>query len=275
MMEKILNIACYHFLPLSQERLSELKPLFKAQALALGVRGTIYLASEGINMFLSAPEQDLNPLIDLISKELDASLWLKKSYSDRHPFRRLHVKIKQETLSFDKQIDVFTDKARYLDPEALHRWVDEGKSFILLDTRNDYEYALGTFKNAITMPLSTFRQFPHEAEAILGQYPSDTPIVTFCTGGIRCEKAAPLLVKMGFTNTYQITGGILNYLEKYGTTAQNLFKGDCFVFDHRVALKSDLSVGDYAMCFDCRMPLNQEQQALDQCVYCGKGRLAS
>lgn len=230
----IVNIAAYKFAPMGE--LQPLRADLRLRCEQLGVLGTILLAPEGINLFLAGSRQSIDAIVaHLRSLPGLADLHTKESFSDSVPFKKMLVKLKREIITFRQPA---IDPARYtsarLSPEQLKDWLDAGKPVLLLDTRNDYEVAHGTFAAAKTLPLNDFVNFPKH----LGDLPNDTPIVTFCTGGIRCEKAAPYLESLGLKNVYQLDGGILNYFEKVG--GQH-WAGACFVFDERVALRPDLS----------------------------------
>ena len=150
--------------------------------------------------------------------------------------------------------------------------MENGKDIVVLDTRNHYEYRMGTFKSAKLLPLKTFREFPKLAEEL--EIKKDTTIVSFCTGGIRCEKAAPLLIRNGFTNTYQLDGGILRYFEELGDEAKKHYEGECFVFDRRVGVDTSLNETPSELCFICREPLTEDEQKQESykinvsCPYC-------
>jgi predicted sulfurtransferase len=186
-----------------------------------------------------------------------ASLTAKISESDHQPFNRMLVKIKKEIIAFGVPgIDPGRRPAPKVSPRKLKEWLDEGRSITLLDARNAYEVKLGTFRGARTLDLDHFRECP-TAVASLPRHLRDELVVTFCTGGIRCEKAAPLLQKAGFAQVFQLDGGILRYFEECGGEH---FEGDCFVFDKRVALDASLRETGAALCFVCQTPLTAVEQ---------------
>ena len=227
----VVNLSTYRFTPFAAEELPALREKLLGCARDLGLRGTILLATEGINLFVAGPRAATDALLDeLRALPGLADLAVKESLSETQPFRRMLVKIKREIIAFGVEgIDPARAPAPRLDPRELKRWLDEGRPVVLLDTRNDYEVAAGTFKNALVPRIAQFRDFP----AALSRLPAglkQRPVVTFCTGGIRCEKAAPLLVREGFGNVYQLEGGILKYFELCGGAH---YEGDCFVFDKR------------------------------------------
>lgn len=263
-----VNIAAYKFAAIGQERLLQLRQIFRENARAWGMRGTILLGPEGINLCVAGDEGAVSRLQDLIAAQPElVGLNYKVSYSSKLPFRRLLVKVKQEIIAFRQAaISPLEHSAPYLEPEELKRWYDEGKKMLVLDTRNDYEYRLGTFKNAEVLDIQQFVQFP-EAVAQLAEKYKDMPVITFCTGGIRCEKAAAFMEGAGFKEVYQLRDGILNYFEKCGGAH---YEGDCFVFDNRVALNSELKETSTVQCFDCRNPITSEQALAwgNNCQYC-------
>ncbi len=227
-----------------------------------GARGTILLSPEGINLFVSAePEAANRFLVRLRRIPALADLPAKISESDHQPFNRMLVKIKKEIIAFGvASVDPITSPAPRLAPRELKRWLDQGHELHLLDVRNDYEIKLGTFHGARTLGLDHFRDFPAAVEA----FPEEMkrlPLVTFCTGGIRCEKAAAFLAQAGFSQVWQLDGGILKYFEECGGAH---YEGDCFVFDKRVALDPSLRETGAALCFVCQTPLTLSEQEDDR-----------
>ncbi len=186
-----------------------------------------------------------------------ADLAPKISESDHQPFNRMLVKIKKEIIAFGVSgIDPGCRPAPRISARELKEWLDQGRSVTLLDARNAYEIKLGTFRGAHALDLNHFREFPMAA-ASLPHHLKDEPIVTFCTGGIRCEKAAPFLQSAGFAQVFQLDGGILRYFEECGGEH---FEGDCFVFDKRVAVDASLRETGAALCFVCQTPLTTIEQ---------------
>jgi UPF0176 protein len=252
----VTNISTYRFAPLS--RLKELREELQADCKAWNLKGTILLAPEGINLFVAGSAES----IDLLLAKLRAihgleDLAPKVSLSETQPFNRMLVRLKKEIISFGveavRPADYTSPK---LAPTELKRWLDEGKPVTLLDTRNDYEVKLGTFKGAIDPDIRTFRGFP-EAVRKLPEELKDQPVVMFCTGGIRCEKAGPFMEMEGFKHIYQLDGGILKYFEECGG---DHYEGDCFVFDQRVGVDPALSESGHAVCFACQAPLDATDQ---------------
>ena len=217
------------------------------------VLGTILIAEEGINVALSATAESIAKAKQYFDTDKRfAGLWLKESWSELQAFTKLKVRIRPEIITFDGQTcgAAGREQAPAILPETLKTWLDEGREFVLLDTRNDYEIRSGTFKNAVNVDLVNFRDFPKVAAAAIesGEIPTDIPVVTFCTGGIRCEKAAPYLAAAGVQEVYQIEGGILNWFEKYGSEH---WDGDCFVFDDRHVITPALEETNSWLCRVC------------------------
>jgi UPF0176 protein len=255
-----LNIAAYKFVSLDDlpRRRHELWQAAQAQHLC----GTILLSPEGINLFLAGPESGIETFLGGVTAEPGlGELVVKRSWTDFQPFRRLLVKLKREIIAFG--IDsIRPEKATSpkLTPEELKAWLDAGRPVTLLDTRNDYEVELGTFQQAIDLGIHHFRDFPQAAAAIPEEIKA-RPMVTFCTGGIRCEKAGPYLEQLGFREVYQLDGGILNYFERCGNSH---YEGDCFVFDHRVAVTPELKPSGAKLCFACQAVLTADDLASEK-----------
>ena len=230
----------------------------RAKCSQMGMRGTILLSPEGINLFVAVSPGAADEFVKYLRTIPGlAQLSPKISESDHQPFNRMLVKIKKEIIAFGVSgIDPGRRPAPRVSPKMLREWLDQGRPVTLLDTRNTYEIKLGTFRGARTLGLAHFRQFPLAA-ASLPAHLKEEPIVTFCTGGIRCEKAAPFLREAGFTQVFQLDGGILGYFEECGGEH---FEGDCFVFDKRVALDSCLRETGAAYCFVCQTPLTIQEQ---------------
>ncbi len=269
-MREVTNIAAYKFSPLAD--LHALREQLRAKCKLWKLRGTILLSPEGINLFVAGGRAE----IDLLLEALRAipgleDLQPKVSVSRRQPFNRMLVRLKREIIAFGVPgIAPGQHTSPKVAPREFKRWLDEGRPLTLLDTRNAYEVKLGTFKNAITLSIDHFRNFPAAADDL----PPDLkrrPVVMFCTGGIRCEKAGPYLERIGFERVYQLDGGILKYFDDCGGEH---FDGECFVFDQRVGLDPSLAVTDYSLCFRCQAPLTVADQkdpryvAEQSCPYC-------
>ena len=257
-MSAVLNLSAYRFTPFAAGDLVPLRDRLRMLTRKLELRGTILLSTEGINLFVAGPRAATDVLLaELRALPGLADLTPKESPSDERPFNRMLVKIKKEIIAFGVEgIDPARDPAPRLAPETLKQWLDEGRPVTLLDTRNDYEIRLGTFKDALVPGIDHFRDFP-DAVRRLPESLKQSPVVTFCTGGIRCEKAAPFLRREGFDEVYQLDGGILKYFELCGGEH---YTGDCFVFDRRVGVDSSLRETDAVLCFACQMPLTLAEQ---------------
>jgi UPF0176 protein len=237
-----LNAAAYRFVPLLD--LANLQIGIRTKALQAGLTGTVLLASEGINLFIAGSKPQVNAFLDWLRQDPRfKDLKAKESSSVAPPFGKLQVKIKPEIIRMNMQtIAPANQRAPGVEPQTLARWLDQGcddqgQPVVTLDTRNAFEVAQGKFKGALDWQLQKFSQFPQAAEQHVQDLKGKT-VVSYCTGGIRCEKAALLLQQMGIKNALQLEGGILNYFEQ---TDGRHFDGDCFVFDNRIAVRSDLS----------------------------------
>ncbi len=269
---KILNIAAYKFVDLPKARLSSLRSELKQTCVPRKIKGTILLSREGINLFLAGREKSVRDFWrHLLSYDWFSDMTFKASWSDGVPFKRLVVKVKQEIISMGcPEIEPARAGGPHIAAPELKKWLDQKRDFLLLDTRNDYEFALGSFERASQLDIASFREFP-EAAGKLPAAVKDRPVVMFCTGGIRCEKAAPLLLQRGFNHVYQLQGGILGYFEEVGG---DHFRGECFVFDDRIALDEKLHQTGSILCERCQMPLTTQQQHSPQykpgqhCPYC-------
>ncbi|NKB52764.1 MAG: rhodanese-related sulfurtransferase [Rhizobiaceae bacterium] len=229
------------------------------------VMGTILLAQEGINGTISGPEKGIDSVLSWLAShpEFD-QLDVKFSRADEPPFYRMKVRLKKEivTLGVD-DVDAANNAGTYVDPSDWNDLISQ-PDVVVVDTRNDYEVAIGTFKNAQNPNTSSFRELPAWVDDVLEAKP-DTKVAMFCTGGIRCEKSTALLKSRGFNDVYHLKGGILKYLETV-PEEKSLWEGDCFVFDQRVSVKHGLEVGDYDMCHACRMPISESEMADDRYV---------
>ncbi len=237
----ILNIAAYQFAKIEAPDLTAraLQELAETHAL----RGTILIAGEGLNLFLAGSDAGVESFVDgLRADPRFSGIVIKRSRSNTQPFARLKVKLKSEIISFRQPGSTpLTGRANAVEPTALARWIaqgqdDQGNRLVLLDTRNQQEVAYGSFAGAMTLPIDKFTDLPaavaEHRDALEG-----ATVVSFCTGGIRCEKAALWMQAEGIKNVYQLDGGILGYFEQVGGYG---YDGRCFVFDERVALDSEL-----------------------------------
>jgi UPF0176 protein len=238
----ILNISAYKFVGLDD--IVALRPLFQAKCEALELKGTILLAPEGINLFLAGSREAIDAFMTWLHEDPRlADIVPKESLSDAPPFKRMRVRLKKEIITMRAPlIRPEAGRAPAVAPTTLQRWLDrgqddEGRPLVLLDTRNDYEVAVGTFESVVEYGLASFTEFPAAVAADRERFVGKT-VVSFCTGGIRCEKAAIHMGDIGIENVYQLEGGILKYFEEVGGAH---WRGDCFVFDEREALNPQLA----------------------------------
>lgn len=238
---QILNIAAYKFVTLAQPVV--LQASIEQALQQRVIKGTVLLAEEGINLFLAGPAQDIHDFLAWL--KLDdrfTDLQAKESWSGAQPFRKLLVKVKPEIIRMNHPaIQPTAGRAPAVDAATLKRWLDAGcddagRPVVTLDTRNDFEADVGTFRNAIDWRISKFTEFPQALLAHRQELAGKT-VVSFCTGGIRCEKAAIFMREAGVENVWQLEGGILKYFEESGRAH---FDGECFVFDERRALDPEL-----------------------------------
>ncbi|WP_404434466.1 sulfurtransferase [Microbacterium lacus] len=241
-MDRVLNISAYLFTPLTDT--VTLRATLRGAANARGLKGTILLAEEGINLFLAGEPVDVRAFVDeLRSDDRFAALQPKESWSDTQPFGRMLVKLKREIIRMDHPvIRPVEGRAAAVDASTLKRWLDQGaddtgRPVVMLDTRNQFEVEYGTFEGAVSWGITRFGEFPDAASTHTAELEGAT-VVSFCTGGIRCEKAALYLQEAGHPNVLQLEGGILKYFEEVGG---DHWEGDCFVFDEREALTPGLA----------------------------------
>jgi len=268
--KKVVNIAGYRFVDLDDR--DELREPFLNRCEELDLKGTILLSSNGINFSLSGSQESVDRYLEFLeSDERFIGIPLKVTYNDYQPFRRMLVRLKKEIISLgmdDIRPVEFTGPN--IKPNEFQEMLDNEEEVIVLDTRNDYEVRVGTFKNAIDLKIPSFRDFPEAVSNLPEEY-KKKPIVMFCTGGIRCEKASAVMLKSGFENVKQLEGGILDYFKD---TDASHWDGDCFVFDDRVAVDKGLNETDYVMCYSCREPLTKDEvrspdyKVDDYCPYC-------
>ncbi len=236
---------------------------------AHNIKGTLLLAQEGINGTIAGPASSVHALIDFLKTEpifegLLAALNPTFSRAAEQPFNRTKVRLKREIVTMGVDgIDPTQSVGTYVEPEDWNELI-ERDDVLLIDTRNSYEYEVGTFqatddRAAINPKTSSFRDFPDYADTTLDPARHKT-VAMFCTGGIRCEKATAYLKQRGFDEVYHLRGGILNYLQSI-PEAESRWQGECFVFDERVAVGNDLRPGSHALCYACRMPINIAQQS--------------
>ena len=254
----LLVAALYHFTNLTNldEKQIDLEKICKSNS----ILGTLLLANEGINGTIAGNEDGIKNVVDHISKWPEISeLELKYSFSSHQNFNRLKVRIKDEIVTMGMgDINVKEQSGTYVDPKDWNELISQD-DVILIDTRNEYEVAMGQFKGAIDPETDTFRQFPNWADQ-LNQHP-DSPkkVAMYCTGGIRCEKASSYMKTLGFDEVFHLKGGILKYLEVV-PEEESLWEGECFVFDDRVSLVHGLEEGEYSLCYGCQDPVSPKDR---------------
>jgi len=266
----IANITGYKFTPITDTKLLQEKIINLSEENNL--KGTVLISDKGINFSVAGLIENTSNFLKVIKKDEQFSdIDIKTTFNEYQPFRKMLVRIKKEIISMGvDEINPYEFTGEKIKPIELNKKLDAGEDVILLDTRNEYEVRLGTFENAIDLNLDSFRDFPTKINGLREQI-GDKEIVMFCTGGVRCEKASALMLKSGFKNVKQIDGGVINYFKETGGAH---WKGDCFVFDDRVALDKELNETDYVLCFRCREPLNKDEIASEHykideyCPYC-------
>ena len=269
---QVFNIAGYRFIDLHDR--DELRDPFMNRCTDLGLKGTILLSPNGINFFLAGFEESVSEFIQYLESDRRFSgIPIKFSRTDYQPFRRMLVKRKNEIISLgDSEIKPSEFTGPYIKPIEFKHLMDTEEDILILDTRNDYETRIGSFEGSLELGISSFRDFPNAIASIPEEYKSKT-VVMYCTGGIRCEKASAVMMNAGFEDVKQLEGGILGYFKECGGS---YWDGDCFVFDQRVAVDSDLTETDIQMCFKCREPLSLEEQKSEKyvigehCPYCAE-----
>jgi len=229
------------------------------------IKGTVLLAHEGVNGTVAGTEAGIDRFKNFLKlNHLYESQNFKISYCKEEPFPRLKVKLKDEIVSIGNELaDPATIVGEYVQPEDWNNLISQN-DVLVLDTRNTYEYSIGTFEKSIQPETTNFREFPDWLEDLESTgVDKNTKVAMFCTGGIRCEKASSLMKAKGFKNIFHLQGGILNYMEKVDEE-DSLWKGECFVFDDRVALNHNLEVGSYDMCHGCRMPITDADKLKEE-----------
>jgi UPF0176 protein len=226
-----------------------------------GLLGTVLVATEGFNGSVAGDEAAIRSLFEWVESRLELTEPIDARWNDvsEPPFRRMRVRIKKEIVTLGRP-DILPHRktGTYVSGEEWNRLIED-PDVLVIDTRNHYEYEVGTFPNAVDPETDSFRDFPRFAER-LAETEKHRPLAMFCTGGIRCEKATALMLELGFDQVYHLQGGILKYLEDM-PAADNRWDGECFVFDTRVAVDRDLAEGGYVQCHACRRPLSAEDLA--------------
>lgn len=277
-----VNISAYKFITFNDT--AEKRPEFIAKCQELKLKGTVLLTPEGINMFLAGLRHEIDAYMDWLHTDTRfADIVAKESLSATQPFTKLLIKLKAEIITMRMPlIKPELGRAPAVDAQTLKRWLDQGhddqgKTVVMVDTRNDFEVDVGSFDNTIDYRITKFTEFPAVIEANRDAL-NDKTVVTFCTGGIRCEKAAIHMQNVGFDNVYQLEGGILKYFEEVGGAH---YHGDCFVFDYRTALNPQLEATDTEQCYACRAVVTPREQLSSwyvpgkSCPHCKKLEITS
>lgn len=254
----VMVAAFYQFASL--DNFAELRVPLRRVCEELGLMGTILLAHEGINGTVAGPEQGITGLFSYLRQDPRiAALQYKVSWTDEQPFHRMKIKLKKEIVTMGvENIDPNKTVGSYVNPRDWDELISR-EDVRLIDTRNKYEYNLGTFAGAEDPQTDSFRDFPQWADHHLDPR-RDKNVALFCTGGIRCEKATGYLLQNGFENVYHLEGGILKYLEEIPAD-ESSWNGECFVFDNRVSVDHNLQRGEYELCPACRMPISDDDKA--------------
>ena len=269
----IVVSAFYKFVRLDD--FAALRPALQTHCKKHGILGTILLAREGINGTVCGTQSAIDALMQAFAADARlADIQPKFSFAAEPAFHRMKVRLKQEIVSMGKpDIDPIGDVGAYVKPADWNALIADPDTLVI-DTRNAYEVAIGTFDGAVNPQTDSFREFPEWVDNYLAQLDEKPKnIAMFCTGGIRCEKSTAYLVGQGYENIFHLDGGILKYLETV-EAADSAWQGECFVFDERVSVRHGLEEGDYDMCHACRMPLSADNKALNSfepgvsCLHC-------
>lgn len=237
-MSKLIHSSAYYFIALSEHELDKLISQIHSIATSLDLKGTVILSPEGINIAIAGIQEAVHSFKHHIAILLNIKdLAYRDTALGIQPFQKLFIKRKKQIIPFPNiDLPLTANTAPYLSPETLHQWLQEKRDIVMLDVRNQYEVAAGSFENKIELQLEHFRDFTAKTHP-LKLIPQSRPLVTFCTGGIRCEKAARALLQQDFQNVYQLKGGILNYFARCGN---DYYTGGCFVFDERNVVYPDV-----------------------------------
>ncbi|MCC2597007.1 rhodanese-related sulfurtransferase [Pusillimonas sp. MFBS29] len=261
-MANFIVAALYKFVTLSDFKAMQ-QPLFDFCD-SQQVKGTLLLAEEGINGTIAGSQEGIDAVLAYLRSDPRlATLEHKESWAEKMPFYRLKIKLKREIVTMGvPNIQPDTMAGTYVSPEDWNALIDD-PDVVVIDTRNDYEVAIGTFNRAINPHTSSFSEFPkwvQEQSGKDGVLGKGAKVAMFCTGGIRCEKSTAYLRSQGFDEVYHLQGGILKYLETV-PEEESRWDGDCFVFDERVSVRHGLEPGDYELCRACRLPLDAQDKA--------------
>jgi UPF0176 protein len=250
--------ALYQFVRL--DNYQEMREPLLAKCLELGIKGTLLLAYEGINGTIAGSRESIDAILAYLKADKRfAGLDHKESFFTEPPFYRMKVKVKKEIVTLGVEgIDPNDTVGHYVEPKDWNALISD-PDVVVIDTRNHYEYELGTFARALDPNTESFREFPDYVKQHMDPA-KQKKVAMFCTGGIRCEKSTAYLLKQGFEEVYHLKGGILKYLEEVPET-ESLWRGDCYVFDNRVAVNHKLEQGSYDLCHGCRYPVSQQDKA--------------
>lgn len=255
MTDAIVIVAMYKFVRL--DNYEAMQPIVLSFCQEKDIYGTLLLAEEGLNGTLAGTRHAIDELLNFLKSDGRlADLEYKESHADEIPFHRTKVKLKKEIVTMGQPHIKPSDRSGIRVEPAQWNEIISDPEVLLIDTRNEYEYQIGTFKDAVSPDTTNFREFPDFVASKLN--PTSTKkVAMFCTGGIRCEKASAYMLEQGFEEVYQLNGGILKYLEEV-KQEESLWEGECFVFDSRVSVDHQLAEGNYEQCFACRRPITDE-----------------
>ncbi len=256
-MSKFVVCALYKFVSL--ENFEELRQPLQQFMEDRNIKGTLLLASEGINGTVSGSRETIDELLAYLNQDPRINpITHKESLDETQPFHRIKVKLKKEIVTMGVEgIDPRKTVGTYVQPADWNALISDPE-VLVIDTRNDYEIEIGTFAHAVNPKTESFREFPQYVKDNLDPA-KNKKVAMFCTGGIRCEKSTAYLKEQGFDQVFHLAGGILKYLEEV-PHEQSLWQGDCFVFDNRVAVNHDLQKSDYDQCYGCRLPITEDDK---------------
>lgn len=262
-MSEVVVCALYRFVAL--EDYQNLQAPLLNEMKKHDVKGTLLLASEGINGTIAGPQQGIDKVLNWLKSDARlANLSYKLSYTDTPPFLRSKVKLKKEIVTMGVEgIDPNHTVGTYVKPKDWNQLISDPE-VLLIDTRNDYEIEIGTFKNAVDPKTASFREFPEYVKEHLDPN-QHKKVAMFCTGGIRCEKSTAYLKEQGFDEVYHLEGGILKYLEEV-PEQETMWQGECFVFDNRVSVNHQLEKGSYDQCHGCRLPITEADKKSEKYI---------
>jgi UPF0176 protein len=254
---KVVVCALYKFVQL--DNYEELREPLRQTLEDNGIRGTLLLAKEGINGTVAGSREGIDAMLAWLDQQPGLeNIVYKESYDEDMPFYRTKVKLKKEIVTMGVEgVDPRKVVGTYVKPKDWNALISD-PDVVLIDTRNDYEFQIGTFENAVNPKTDTFREFPQYVKENLDPE-KNKKVAMFCTGGIRCEKSTAYLKEQGFEEVYHLEGGILKYLEEV-PEEDTMWKGECFVFDNRVSVNHKLEKGEYDQCHACRMPITEEEK---------------